>query len=139
MQAAVNEVRKQLGKNYPLVINGRSVNTTEWIDSLNPSHIREVVGKCAKATVDHANDALKAAAEAFPKWRDTDPNTRADYLVKAAEVMRRRKFELAAWEVFECAKQWREADADVAEAIDFCEYYAAEMRRLAARHAIVLP
>ena len=46
--------------------------------------------------------------------------------------MRRRRFELAAWEVYECGKQWREADADVAEAIDFCEYYAIEMLKLGA-------
>ncbi|MBI3409658.1 MAG: L-glutamate gamma-semialdehyde dehydrogenase [Planctomycetes bacterium] len=139
MQAALSEVKKQLGRSYPLVINGRNVTTADWIDSLNPSHVREVVGKCAKATVANAKDAINAAVEAFPNWRDTDADSRADYLVKAAEVMRRRKFELSAWEVYECGKQWREADADVAEAIDFCDYYAAEMRRLAGRHANVFP
>src|SRR5262249_23211135 len=72
-------------------------------------------------------------------WRDTDPAIRADFLVKTARLMRQRRFELAAWEVYECAKQWREADADIAEAIDFCEYYAREMRRLASPRGVTLP
>src|SRR5206468_896397 len=88
---------------------------------------------------EHALTAIAAAAKAFPAWRDTDPNVRADYLVHAAAVMRRRRFELAAWEVVECAKAWREADADVTEAIDFCEYYAQQMRRLAMPQAVNLP
>src|SRR5205823_6358916 len=71
------------------------------------------------------------AKAAFPMWRATPPRQRAALLVRAANIMRRRRFELAAWEVFETAKQWREADADVAEAIDYCEYYAREMIRLA--------
>jgi RHH-type proline utilization regulon transcriptional repressor/proline dehydrogenase/delta 1-pyrroline-5-carboxylate dehydrogenase len=131
MQAALGEVRQQLGRTYPLVIGGQEISTSATIDSLNPSHVREVVGRCGKAGKEHALQAVQAAAAAFPGWRDTDPNTRADYLVKAAEVLRRRRFELASWEVVECGKAWREADADVTEAIDFCEYYALEMRRLA--------
>src|ERR1043166_8098680 len=102
--------------------------------SINPSHVREVVGKCAKADVKLANDAIDAAYgayKAFQKLCDVDPNERANYLVKAATIMRRRRYEMSAWQVYECAKNWREADADVCEAIDFLEYYAAEMRRLA--------
>jgi RHH-type transcriptional regulator, proline utilization regulon repressor / proline dehydrogenase / delta 1-pyrroline-5-carboxylate dehydrogenase len=131
MQAALNEVRGQLGRTYPLIINGQTVETSETVPSLNPSHSREVVGRWAKATVEHARQALGAAASAFPSWRDTPARERADYLFRVAEVCRRRRFELAAWEVYECGKQWRESDADVAEAIDFCNYYAMEMIRLA--------
>ena len=58
------------------------------------------------------------------------PSERAEYLRSVAEIMRRRRFELAAWEVYECGKAWREADADVCEAIDFCEYYAAGADRI---------
>jgi len=92
--------------------------------------VREVVGRCGRATIDHARQAVEAAARAFAGWRDTDPERRADFLVATAAALRRRRFELNAWEVYECAKPWREADADVAEAIDFCEYYAQQMRRL---------
>ena len=131
MQDALAAVRRQLGQPCPLVIAGKKIATSDTIDSINPSHLREVVGKCGKATKQHAEDAIKAAHAAFPSWRDVEPNVRADYMTKAAAIMRRRRFELAAWQVFECAKNWREADADVCEAIDFLEYYAAEMRRLA--------
>jgi RHH-type transcriptional regulator, proline utilization regulon repressor / proline dehydrogenase / delta 1-pyrroline-5-carboxylate dehydrogenase len=139
MRAALEEVKGRLGRTYPLVIGGREVSTAETIDSLNPSHRREVVGRCGKATVEDAQNAVLAAHAAFPKWRDTDAEERAGYLFRAAEVMRRRRFELSAWEVYECGKQWREADADVAEAIDFCEYYARQMLALALPRRVDLP
>src|SRR5262249_50797354 len=78
-----------------------------------------------------AEQAIAAARTAFDTWRDVEPRERAEYLFKAAAVMRRRRFELSAWEIYECGKQWREADADVAETIDYCNYYALEMLRLA--------
>jgi RHH-type proline utilization regulon transcriptional repressor/proline dehydrogenase/delta 1-pyrroline-5-carboxylate dehydrogenase len=131
MQAALVEVRGQLGRNYPPVIAGAASRTAGTIDSLNPSHFRQVVGRCGRSGADQAREAVAAARAAFPRWRDLDPERRADYLVRAARILRSRRFELAAWEIYECAKQWREADADVAEAIDFCEYYAREMRCLA--------
>ena len=90
-----------------------------------------MVGRFGKATPEQAEQAVAAATAAFPAWRDTEPAKRADYLCKRPQIMRRRRFELAAWEVYECGKPWREADADVAEAIDFCDYYAQEMLRLA--------
>jgi RHH-type proline utilization regulon transcriptional repressor/proline dehydrogenase/delta 1-pyrroline-5-carboxylate dehydrogenase len=131
MQRALEQVKRQFGRVYPLVIGKETVPTEQTIDSVNPSHCREIVGRCGRATVAHAERAITTAAAAFAGWRDTEPRQRADYLCKAAAILRRRRFELAAWEVYECAKQWREADADVAEAIDFCEYYAREMLRLA--------
>jgi RHH-type proline utilization regulon transcriptional repressor/proline dehydrogenase/delta 1-pyrroline-5-carboxylate dehydrogenase len=135
MEKALAEVAARLGRSYPPVINHEPVVTERTIESLNPSHHRQTVGQCGRATPAHAELALSKAQAAFPAWRDTDPNERADYLVRAAEIVRRRRFELAAWQVCECGKQWREADADVAETIDYCAYYAAEMRRLAApRH-----
>jgi RHH-type proline utilization regulon transcriptional repressor/proline dehydrogenase/delta 1-pyrroline-5-carboxylate dehydrogenase len=131
MQAALEQVGGQLGRTFPPIINNQSAPTEATTESLNPSHVRQVVGRCGRATPAQAEQALAAARAAFTTWRDTDPARRADYLFRAAEVMRRRRFELAAWEVYECAKQWREADADVAEAIDYCDYYGREMLRLA--------
>jgi RHH-type proline utilization regulon transcriptional repressor/proline dehydrogenase/delta 1-pyrroline-5-carboxylate dehydrogenase len=139
MAAALAQVKKQLGGEYPPIIEGRAVEASQWIESVNPSHQREIVGRCRRASVAQATEAIAAAARALPAWRDTDPERRAQYLEAAAEVLRRRRFELAAWEVYECAKQWREADADVAEAIDFCVYYAREMRRLAEPQRVDLP
>lgn len=135
MQAVVADVARLFGRTYPLVINGKKVETAAFIESVNPSHKRQVVGKVGRATPEHAREAIAAAKEAFPAWRDTDATVRAKFLFEAAKVIRRRRFELAAWEVHECGKPWREADADVAEAIDFSDFYAREMSRLArARH-----
>jgi RHH-type transcriptional regulator, proline utilization regulon repressor / proline dehydrogenase / delta 1-pyrroline-5-carboxylate dehydrogenase len=135
MQAALQQVAGQLGRTYPPIIDGKTVPTEELIDSVNPSHVKQIVGRIGCATAAQAEHAIAVAKAAFPAWRDTEPAKRADYLFRAADVMRRRRFELAAWEVYECGKPWREADADVAEAIDFCDYYGREMLRLAApRH-----
>jgi RHH-type proline utilization regulon transcriptional repressor/proline dehydrogenase/delta 1-pyrroline-5-carboxylate dehydrogenase len=131
MQQALEEVGRQLGRAYPLVIAGQVVPTDQTIDSVNPSHCRQVVGRCGRAMPAQAKDAVAAALAAFPAWRDTDAKARAEYFFQAARVLRRRRFELAAWQVYECGKQWREADADVAETIDYCGYYAQEMLRLA--------
>src|SRR5262249_15995024 len=131
MKRALDEVAGQLGHSYPLVINNQNVPTAITMDSLNPSHYRQVVGRCGRATPSQAEQAIAAAQAAFAGWRDISPQERAAYLFQAAEVMRRRRFELAAWQVYECGKQWREADADVAEAIDYCDYYGQEMLRLA--------
>ncbi len=139
MQAALVEVKSQLGKSYPPVIGKAALETSATLDSVNPSHQHEVVGRCGKATPAQAQEAVAAAWGAFAAWGDTAPAQRADYLLRAAEVLRRRRFELAAWQVFECGKPWREADADVAESIDYCRYYAGEMLRLAKPQCHDLP
>lgn len=131
MRSALEEVRKQLGWNCYPVIDGREVRTAETLESVDPSHQKQVVGRYGRATAEQARQAVESAARAFPAWRDTEPAERAEKLFAAARVMRRRRFELAAWEVYECGKPWREADGDIAEAIDFCNYYACEMLRLA--------
>ncbi|MFL5244686.1 MAG: L-glutamate gamma-semialdehyde dehydrogenase [Gemmataceae bacterium] len=132
MQAGLREVAAAFGGSYPSIINNRAVDTKDWIEVRNPSHTKQVIGRCGRATPSEARLAIEAARAAFSSWRDRDPAERAGYLFRAAEVMRRRRFELAAWEVYECGKPWREADADIAEAVDFCEYYGREMLRLAA-------
>ncbi len=128
---ALATVRKQLGKTYPLYINGQEVTTSDVIDSVNPANPDEVVGRVCQAGLDEAEQAIQSAAGAFAAWRDTAPATRALYMVKAAQKARSRNFELAAWQVFEEGKQWNQAYNDVNEAIDFLEYYAREMLRLA--------
>src|SRR5262249_37448710 len=131
MQHALNEVKTQFGRAYPLVIGNERIPTSTLIDSIDPSHIQQVVGRCGRATVEHARQPIAAPLPAFPAGRDPPPRQRADCLFRVADVLRRRRFELAAWQVYECGKQWREADADVAESIDYCLYYGREMLRLA--------
>jgi RHH-type transcriptional regulator, proline utilization regulon repressor / proline dehydrogenase / delta 1-pyrroline-5-carboxylate dehydrogenase len=139
METALADVESQFLRTYPPIIGGSAVPGRQTLESVNPSHIKQILGRWGQSTVEDARAAIAAAAKAFPAWRDTDPDVRADFLERAAEVMRRRRFELAAWEVFECGKPWREADADVAESIDYCRYYAREMHRLSAGHRADVP
>ncbi len=128
---ALTDVAGQLGREYPLVIDGKAVNSRKSIVSLNPSHSAQTVGRIASATADHAKQAIETARRAFTQWRKVEPAHRAEYLELIAAEMRNRRFELCAWMVYECGKPWAEADGDVAEAIDFCMYYAQQMRLLA--------
>jgi RHH-type proline utilization regulon transcriptional repressor/proline dehydrogenase/delta 1-pyrroline-5-carboxylate dehydrogenase len=127
---AIVEVRRQLGRTYPLFIDGKHIATGSKIPSFNPANPSEVIGHVCQAGKEEIDSAIAAAKRAFPKWRDTPATERAQYLIKAAEIARRRIFELAAWQVLEVGKQWDQAYADVAECIDFFEYYAREMIRL---------
>ncbi len=127
---AIAHVRTQLGKTYPLHIEGSDVATSKTLDSTNPVDPDEVVGKVCQAGTDEAEQALTAATRAFQTWRNVTPAERAMYLVKAAAVARRRIVEMSAWQVLEEGKQWAQAYNDVAEGIDFLEYYAREMIRL---------
>ncbi len=130
MQQALADVAEQLGGEYPLLIDGRTVETAETLIVRNPSRKEQVIGHVGKASPEQASDAIEAARRAYQRWSRVEPQFRAEYLELAAAEMRRRRFELAAWEVYECGKPWTEADADVAEAIDFCVYYAQQMRRM---------
>ena len=131
MSEAIQQARRQLGKRHPLVINNQPVSTRDWLPSLNPANQKEIVGYAAQATVVEADAALAAARAAWLKWARTPAVQRAALLEKAASLMRQDKAALCAIEVLEAGKNWTEADADVAEAIDFCNYYAAQMRALA--------
>jgi RHH-type proline utilization regulon transcriptional repressor/proline dehydrogenase/delta 1-pyrroline-5-carboxylate dehydrogenase len=139
MQAALAAVRGQLGRTYPAVVNNRPLPVGQTLDSVNPSRSTEIVGRAAAASVDQAKAAVAAALAAFDGWRDTPIEERAGLLRRTAVQFRQRRFELSAWIVLETGKPWREADGDVAEAIDFCDYYAAEAVRMFASHRRDVP
>lgn len=130
-RAALDAVGALAGRQYPLIIGGERIMTQQVITSTNPAAPREVVGISGKADRAAIDQAVQAAGQAHRTWSYTDPWARARILWKAAAVMRRRKFELAATLTLEVGKTWPEADADVAEAIDFLEFYGREMVRLA--------
>jgi 1-pyrroline-5-carboxylate dehydrogenase len=130
MRAALEQVGGSLDRSYPLVIGGRAVETEGEILSVDPSQPSRVVGRVGRATEREADMALDAATKAYEKWSRAAPEVRARVLLRASAIMKRRRFELLAWEVYEGGKPWAEADAQVAEAIDFLEYYAREMLRL---------
>jgi len=131
MRAAIEKVKSELGREYPLVSGGERINTENKFDSINPANRTQVVGKFQKATKELANRAVEAAYDTFQTWRNMPAEERAQLLFRVAELMRQRKHELSAWMIYEVAKTWPEADGDTAEAIDFCEFYAHEMLRYA--------
>ncbi len=131
-QEAVDSVREEFGRDYYLVIGGKRVETRGQLVSRNPSHKTQIVGTVGAASPDDAQEAIDAAEKAFKTWSKFDVNYRAEYLNLLANALRERRYELAAWEVHECGKTWQEADADVAEAIDFCVYYSQQAIELLA-------
>lgn len=135
-EEAIAQVRSELGQTYPLIIGGKKITGEKTFASLNPSQPDQVIGYFTSATVEQANEAVKVAAETFESWKRVPAEERAGYLFAAADLMRQRRFYFNAWMIFEVGKSWIEADADTAEAIDFLEYYAREMIRLAGDHPI---
>ncbi|WP_166241773.1 L-glutamate gamma-semialdehyde dehydrogenase [Paenibacillus turpanensis] len=123
----LQKAAQSLGQEYPLVIDGKRVMTDEKIVSRNPSRKAEVIGYSAKATQQHAEEAMQSAYRVLQSWARTSSRERAGVLFKAAAILRRRKHEFSAWLVLEAGKSRAEADADTAEAIDFMEYYARQM------------
>jgi 1-pyrroline-5-carboxylate dehydrogenase len=130
-EAALRQVRSEFGREYLLRIGGDWIATGDALVSVNPSNPREAVGIHHRATTELANDAVEAAHAYFPQWSRTPAAERVRMLLEAARILRARKMEFDAWLVLEAGKTWPEAEADVSEAIDFCEYYAREMLRLA--------
>jgi 1-pyrroline-5-carboxylate dehydrogenase len=129
MKAALVKVEQDLGKHYPLVIAGKRIETTKKIRSVNPANPDEVVGVTSAASREQANQAIEEAARAFDSWRQRTLAERAAFLFKAAELLRERRLAYDALLVYEVGKSWPEADADIAEAIDFLEFYAREALR----------
>jgi 1-pyrroline-5-carboxylate dehydrogenase len=130
MRSALGEVRNELGREYDLIIGGQRLKTADKIKSINPAQPSQVVGLHQKAGKEHVESAMQAALRAFESWSRTSAEERARLLFRVADLLRQRKFEFCAWLIFEVSKNWAEADADIAETIDFCEFYAREALRL---------
>ena len=134
---ALGQVKSELGQTYPLIIGGEKILNKETFASVNPSQPDQVIGYFARAGVEQADEAVKAAAAAFETWKRVPAEERAGYLFAAADLLKQRRFYVNAWMIYEVGKSWPEADADTAEAIDFLEFYAREMVRLAEDHPLV--
>jgi len=135
-ETALKHVESEFSREYPLFIDGKRVKTGDLLKSYNPSQKDQVVGTFHKAGKKEVDLAMEAALRAFESWKNVDPEERAITLFKAAEIMRRRRHELSAWMVMEESKNWNEADAETAEAIDFLEFYGREMLRYSDRQPI---
>ncbi len=136
MQEALQDVKKELGAKYPAVIGSERIETEDKFHSYNPSEKDQIVGTFSKGDSALAALSVEKAEKTFESWSRTPMDMRAKLLVSTAKILRDRKFHYAAWMVYEVGKSWAEADADVAEAIDFCEFYAREGLRLAGRQPI---
>jgi 1-pyrroline-5-carboxylate dehydrogenase len=140
MRAAIAKVRNELGREYELVIGGRRVKTHEKTNSLNPAKPSEIVGIHQTAGPDEVQPAVQAALRAFETWGFASVEERTNLLFRSSALLRERKFELMAWMIFEVGKNWAEADGDIAELIDFCNFYALEAIRLSqAKPPVQLP
>jgi 1-pyrroline-5-carboxylate dehydrogenase len=137
MEAAQEKVRALLGREYPLALGGARLYTEAKLKSVNPARPSEIVGILQKATPQMATDAVETAYRNFSAWSKTPAEDRIRMTLKLASLIRERKLEFDAWLVFEAGKTWPEAEAEVAEAVDFCEYYAREMARLSGAQPVV--
>jgi 1-pyrroline-5-carboxylate dehydrogenase len=137
MEAALGHVRAAFGREYQLRLGGEWIASSDKLISLNPSNPRETVGIHHKATAELARRAVDSAYAYFPEWSRTPAAERVRLLLEATRILRARKLEFDAWLVYEAGKTWIEAEADVSEAIDFCEFYAREMLRLAGPQKVV--
>jgi 1-pyrroline-5-carboxylate dehydrogenase len=131
METALANVKAEFGHEYPMWIAGKKVVTEKKRKSTNPSRPSEVIGVFQDASKEQAIEAIEAANEYFDVWKKVPAPERAKCLFKAAAIVRERKYELNALVCYEVGKTWAEADADIAETIDFCEFYGREMLRLA--------
>ena len=130
MAQALKSVSAKMGGTYASVITGRSRISDEQMLSINPARPDQIVGSVSKATTKDVVDAVETARRSFIDWSKTSGEDRCQFVERLAARLRENRYELAAWEVFEVGKTWPEADADVSEAVDFCSFYAQEMRRL---------
>jgi 1-pyrroline-5-carboxylate dehydrogenase len=126
MEEAIKKTESEFGKEYEMIIGGKKVKSNEKFKSINPSKKDEIIGIFQKGKEEDAENALKVAWDVFKTWKNVDAEKRAEYLLKIAETLRKRRFEFDSYLILEVGKNWFEADADTAEAIDFCEYYARE-------------
>ena len=131
MKEALVRVGDMLGHEYELVVGGERIRTAGKIESHNPARPSQIVGIHQKAGAEHAELAMQAALKAFESWKHVSVESRSALLLNAAQIIRDRKFDFCAWLTYEVGKNWAEADADVAETIDFLEFYAREALRLA--------
>jgi 1-pyrroline-5-carboxylate dehydrogenase len=137
MEAALAKVAGEFGREYPVVIGDQRITGLKTWTSINPAMKSQVLGTFNKATREHVDQSIDIAVTTFESWKKAPVEVRAGLLVRVASLLRERKHEFSAVMIYEVGKTWAEADADTAEAIDFCEYYAREAYRYAGQQPIV--
>ncbi len=124
IRAAIRSVELEMGRRHPCWIGGEAVTGEDWMRSINPADPSQVAGMHSVATPAMVEAAVAAAQRALPSWSAAPMADRVALLVRLAESLRQRRYELCAWLTVEVGKSWVEADAEFAEAVDFLEFYA---------------
>jgi 1-pyrroline-5-carboxylate dehydrogenase len=137
MREALEKVRRELGRTYPLIIGDRRITEGDTFESINPAQPDQVIGRFIKANEEQANEAISVADEAFKTWSRVSVEERTEIIFRTVDILRERKFELMAWLVYEVSKSWAEAAGDIEELIDFGNYYAVQMLKLAGPQPVV--
>src|SRR5258705_8453780 len=119
MEEALKKVAAELGREYPMYIDGQKVITTEKKTSTNPSHPSQAIGVFQSASVEQANQAVEAAAKAFESWQRVPAEQRQQCLFRAAQILRDRKHEINALIVYHAGKAWPQTDSHTAQTLDF--------------------
>lgn len=127
---ALADLKLILPINVPAVIANKEIKSTNLFDRVNPSHNDQIVAKVNMSSIETAELAMQTAHSTWKTWKKVPATERAALVEKLAAIMKRDRFKLIAEQVLEVGKPWAEADADVAEAIDFALYYARHMRSL---------
>jgi 1-pyrroline-5-carboxylate dehydrogenase len=130
-QKALEKIQGQLGAEYDLIIGTEHLKSPHTFTSINPGRKSQIIGIFQNGTPEQANRAVEVAHETFQSWKRVPAEERAHLLFRSAELLRKHRFENNAWMILEVGKSWAEADADTAEAIDFCEFYGREALRYA--------
>jgi 1-pyrroline-5-carboxylate dehydrogenase len=123
LKEAFELVESNLNKEYPIFID-KEYYVDKKIVSVNPGNIEQVIGVFQDCSIELADKAVQVANESFKVWSKLNVYDRVNVFLRAANILRKRRFEYIAWMVLEVGKNWAEADADVAEAIDYLEYYS---------------
>lgn len=131
MREALATVKSHLGVEFPLIIGADRKTGAGTFTSINPAKPDEVVAVGQLATEEQVSEAVDASVQGFHLWREIPPEERMGLFLRAAAILRRRRLEIAAWQIFEVGKNWPEADGEVAGAIDELEYTAREILRYA--------
>ncbi|HKB08776.1 MAG TPA: aldehyde dehydrogenase family protein [Candidatus Polarisedimenticolia bacterium] len=127
---AIERVRATLGKTYGQIIGGRDVEAKETFADTCPSDTRVVLGRFASGTRVDAQAAIKAARQAYEAgWRDLPWRERIAFVRKAASVIEKRRFDIAALMSMEVGKNRLEAMGDGQETADLMNYYCDQMER----------
>ncbi|HEY4223991.1 MAG TPA: bifunctional proline dehydrogenase/L-glutamate gamma-semialdehyde dehydrogenase, partial [Myxococcota bacterium] len=108
----------------PVVVAGKATTSAKQMARFSPSELNKKVADVSLGTVADVDAAVASAKSAWPAWRDRPIEERAALLEKLADAIESDRWAMAALQCFEVGKPWKEADGDVAEAVDFCRYYA---------------